>query len=140
MIKLRENKLFIIEEDGYVITYSKEDEKSYRECLEEYGNRNELVIKTEENLVKKLGCIIIKNINDKSLMMHMPEKLSDDQIYQLDLFSSMSLDKVKVISGHKYKEIPEQFLLTGDVSEQFSNEIIQSYFETNQQKEKKNIN
>ncbi len=66
------------------------------------------------------------------LLCNMPEQLSNDQLYQLELLSALGLDDITYMEVQIHNRENEQFVLIDSVAEQFSNEVIQSYYQKKQ--------
>lgn len=67
----------------------------------------------------------------------MPEKISDEQLYQLDLLSAFCLDDVCYMEVLKHSKNKEEFILYQPVNERFSKEVLQSYYQKDSSRKRK---
>ncbi len=129
MIKLNEYRLLILEQDGNWEKYEKQIGYLHKDCLEKYCKLKGLdIYSTINEIIKRTKSIIIYNISDDVIAIYLPDILSDEQLYQLELFNDFSLNNVKIIEATKVNDQQEYFQLEDNIQERFSNGIIQSYY------------
>lgn len=92
------------------------------------------IYSTINEIIKRTKSIIIYNISDDVIAIYLPDILSDEQLYQLELFNDFSLNNVKIIEATKVNDQQEYFQLEDNIQERFSNEIIQSYYNKSSKK------
>lgn len=129
MIKIKENRLFVLEEDGNWVNYLKEVGTMHDDCLINYCKRKELEItSTIPEMIGSTNSIIFYNVSDDVIIVYLPSVLSDEQLYQLELFDEEELMNVTYLEARKIGEQEEEFYLEDDVARKFSEEVIQSYY------------
>lgn len=132
MIFIRENRTMILEKTGIWKNYEKKVGNMHQECLDDYAGKRHLINASIDNIIEQEKCIIIRNLDNHMFLCNMPEQLSNDQLYQLELLSTLSLDDVTYMEVQIHNRENEQFVLIDSVAEQFSNEVIQSYYQKKQ--------
>lgn len=131
MKKLVDSRLVIIDSDANVIEYPKFG-IMHQDCLVDFAKKNKYEYSTEDYLVSK-GNIIFYHSIEGMFGIFLPEKLTTEQLYQLDYIENW-LDGVIYLHAIKgLGEEREEFLFdidNGDnIKERFSNEVIQSYYQ-----------
>ncbi len=132
MIFIRENRTMILEKTGIWKNYEKKVGKMHQECLDDYASKRHLLNASIDNIIGQEKCIVICNLDNHMLLCNMPEQLSNDQLYQLELLSALGLDDITYMKVQIHNRENEQFVLIDSVAEQFSNEVIQSYYQKKQ--------
>lgn len=129
VISIEEIRALILEKNGSWVPYRKKVGFMHQACLEDYANKKRLLNASIDNIIKQESCIIIRNLDNVTIVCDMPEKLSDEQLYQLELLSTFSLDGVTYMEVAKHtKNKEQQFVLDNHVAEKFSSEVLQSYY------------
>lgn len=143
MKKLIDSRLVIIDSDANVIEYPKFG-MMHQDCLDDFveeknksrnannDNNDKLKSSDRDYLVSK-GNIIFYHSIEGMFGIFLPEKLTAEQLYQLDYIENW-LDGVIYLHAIKgLGEKREEFLFdidNGDnIKERFSNEVIQSYYQ-----------
>lgn len=137
MISIKENRVLILEDSGIWVKYPKEVGFMHRDCYEDYADKKNLLEASISNIVKKTHCVAINNLDDKTILCFFPNELTEEQLYQLELLSTFSLDDVQYMEAKKYNKDNEEFVLDSNVAERFSTELIQSYYQSSNKKEQK---
>lgn len=128
MVSLKENRMLILEKDGEWVDYLRVPGYLHEDCLRNYAKRKQLENNSIEHIIKKEQSAIIYIINEKTLLGFLPAKITDEQMYQLDLFTTTCLNDVEYLEVKKYNSEQEHFTYQDNIAEKFSNEVIQSYF------------
>ena len=123
-------KVVILDKNGKYGLYSNERCLSSLECVAEYSKSHFGRSIPLNNFIKN-GNIVFMN-NHCVVDAYMPKKISDEQLYELDLLS-IKMDGIKRMKIKKIGE--EEFTIDDKIEDRFSSEVIQSYF--NKPKEKK---
>lgn len=133
MVSIKENRTIILERNGNYKEYKKETGILHQNNLDEYAKGNQLEYSNVENIISKTGCIIFRNINDTTLLCDLPNELTDEQLYHLEIFSELFLSEVEYMEIKKHNAKEEEFILSNNVAAKFLNDVIQSYYkkETN---------
>lgn len=79
---------------------------------------------------------MIRNLDNNILLCNMPDKISNEQLYQLELLSTFNLQDTTYMEVQIHNNKNEQFVLVSSIADQFSNEVIQAYYQTNQDHKK----
>lgn len=137
MISIKENRVLILEDNGIWVKYPKKVGFMHRDCYEDYACKKNLLDFSISNIVKKTHCVAISNLDDKTILGYFPNELTEEQLYQLDLLSTLSLDDVQYMEAKKYNQDKDEFVLDSNVAERFSTELIQSYYQPKNKKEQK---
>lgn len=112
MIKLNEYRLLVLERDGNWKKYEKQIGILHKDCIEEYCKLKGLDINsTIAEIINKTLSIIIYNISDDVIAIYLPDTLSDEQLYQLELFNDFSLNNIKTLEAQKINNHQEYFRL-----------------------------
>lgn len=126
-----EYKVILLDKKGNYGLYSKSRSMSNSECITEYTKTHFRRSMTLQSFVKN-GHIAILN-NKDVIEAYMPNEISDEQLYELDLLP-LKMNGIKRMVVKKANE--EVFVLDDKIDERFSSEVIQSYFNKPKQKEK----
>ena len=132
MVNINDNRVLIIDKGGTITNFSKNN-TSVSNCIKKFTGRNVFAVNTLSVLSLE-GNVIFVN-KDKGLIdTYLPKKLTDEQLYQLDL-ATMFMDGIKIMNIKKNAgSTTQQFLLESDISNRFSKEVIQSYFNDSKKK------
>lgn len=132
MIKIKENRLFTLEETGEWIPFAKRVGYMHSDCLKDYCKMKGLKITLSiPEIIRNTSSAIFYNISDDVIIAYLPETISNDQLYQLELFTDL-LEEVNYMEIKKITEKEEDFYLHNNIATRFSNEVIQSYYKEKQ--------
>lgn len=112
-----------LQKDGSFANYPIKVGLMHREIIEDYCKNNKLQ-QTSEQAVLDNGDIYFRNANNGFFIIYMPPTLTDEQLYQLEVNSD-------IINNFQYLAVTkeqEQYEYSNDIWDNFSNEVIQSYF------------
>lgn len=84
---------------------------------------------SEERIIKQTSSVIIKNLNGGEALAYLPNKITDNQLYELEILSTFGMRDIKYMEAIIYNEDRQEFVLNGNVSIEFSNNVIQSYYD-----------
>lgn len=124
-------KVVILDKNGKYGLYTNERCLSSIECITEYSRSHFGRSMSLQSFVKN-GNIVFMN-NHCFVDAYMPKKISDEQLYELDLLS-VKMSGIKRMKIQKLEE--EEFIIDDRIEERFSGEVIQSYFNKPKQKKK----
>lgn len=97
MVTIKNDRLFILEKEGNWIEFPKRVNHMHRDCLEDYADRRNVEFRNVESIVNSVKCAVFYNIDDSMLVGYLPDKITDEQSYQLDALSLLALDNVNHI-------------------------------------------
>lgn len=122
-------RLMILDKEANMVKYSF-DFGMHQTCLDDFALKNWYEYSSEEFLVNA-GNVIFKNAGLDILLVYLPEKLSEEQLYQMDYIHNW-LGKVEMLEACKFtKNGTEFYQCDSNVSDYFSSHIIQSYYSNN---------
>lgn len=127
MVSIDKNRLMILESNGSWVQYQKQVGLMHQDCLDDYALKHSIPTKNAESVVKGTNSIIFYNLNDETLVGYMPNEITDEQLYQLDLFT-LDMDNVSYMEVKKLDKDKTHFILDSNISDNFSNQVIQSYY------------
>lgn len=133
MIQVKENRLLILEENGDWISYKKEIARVHDDCMKDYCEKKGLNSLNIFTVIKNTNSVILYNISDDVIVVYLPSRLTDEQLYQLELLADIEFSEVSYLEARKLKDHHniEDFCLSDNISYRFSEEIIQSYYGKN---------
>ena len=126
--KYDEKTLKSMEHEDWIRFYARE--KGYSFYKDEY---------IAPEMLARLGNIIFYNCDNKSLIIYLPEEVTDEQLFQLEYMEDV-IKGVKYINAAKFDKncnAVEEYLfdnlhnddIYGDTSKRYSHEIVQSYYD-----------
>ena len=116
----------ILNQNGDFINYGIELGFMHQDIVDDYCSSNNLS-GSNENAIVQNGDIYFRNAGNKMFILYMPENITEEQLYQLELNDY-------VINNFEYLGVVKQsqrFEFTENIWENFSSEVIQSYFRRN---------
>lgn len=130
MVSIKENRTLILQKDGSYKEYKKKTGVMHQDCLDDYAKVNELKYSNIKYIINECGCIIFRNLDLAMLLCDMPSDITDEELYQLELFATFNLEDISYMEVKKYKvnDRDEDFILDGNVADKFLKEVIQSYY------------
>lgn len=79
------NGFFSLKKIGYL----------HDDCLVDYCKKKKLEItSTIPEIIQNTNSAIFYNISDDCIVSYLPKKLSNNQLYQLEIFTDLSLEEV----------------------------------------------
>lgn len=128
MKNILDYKLIILDKEANIVTYDKMF-GMHQDCLDDFSRKYNYEYSNEVYLVSK-GNVIFKNAGLNILVAYLPDSLSTEQLYQLDYIQNW-LGDVTMFEAYKYIDNNKQwFQCMDNVSDYFSENIIQSYYST----------
>lgn len=116
----------ILNQNGEFINYNIVPGLMHQDIVDDYCNSNNLNGINEDAIVQN-GDIYFRNAGNKMFIVYMPENITEEQLYKLELNDY-------VINNFEYLGVVKQsqrFEFTENIWENFSSEVIQSYFRKN---------
>src|SRR5574344_3050885 len=110
MISLNGKKLLILEKDGEWVNYPYITGFLHQDCLNLYLKMKNRIDEPIEKVVDEEQCAIIYNINNRTIIGYLPKNISDEQLYQLELFSTNCLDDIKYMEIKKVDSDNKDFI------------------------------
>lgn len=127
MKNILEYRLVVLDCNANMVEYPVMGSGMHKECLDDFARKMRYEYSGIDDLVSKNNAIFA-NAGNGYLIVHLPEKLTLDQLYQLDYIQNW-LEEVKMLEACKYtSEKREYYQYFENVAENFSKEIIQSYY------------
>lgn len=123
MKKIGNLRAAFLKKNGEWVYYPIKIGDSHREIIEDFAKK-ELIDYPSSDTICDAGNVIFYNANDGVVISYLPTCVTDEQLYQLDLFTSYMDDIVYM----EAKKGNEEFIFMDDITTKFSNEVIQSYF------------
>ena len=125
-MKITDKRLLIIDKDGDIFSEDTTIGKQHQEILDDFAKSKHYDY-SNIDYVTKMGNVVFYNVNHNYFATYMPEKLTDEQLYQLEL---LDMSDIKDMEVRKFLPNNEHndFSLEGNISKDFSEKIIQSYY------------
>lgn len=129
MRKLTDDGLIFIDKQGQITRYERTAGIQHNDLLHQYQKIKHYDEVDRTDIAKNKQEILFYIYNKDQAAAFLPKTLTDEQLYSLELLQD-GMDSLQLLEVRKYKEQDYQdFILTGDdIADQFSNEVIQSYF------------
>lgn len=129
-------RMVILDDEAQIIFYTT-DLGMHQDCLNDFAKRKNYQFSNIEDIVRK-GNVIFYNAGSNMLVIYLPNKLTENQLYQLDYLENyiegaiyIDAEKIdengKVVQQFHFNNIKKDNIL-GTPRERFSNELIQSYY------------
>lgn len=99
---------------------------SHQIIIEDFCKKNGISYPSIESIIAQ-GTIIFYNANQGIILNFLPQKISEKQYFELDLLS-LFMDDIAYMEIRKEGE-KQDFILTQDIGKNYSEKVIQSYFE-----------
>lgn len=126
MKNILDYRLVVLNENGQVLEYPFSF-GMHQTCLDDFAKKKGYEYSNEGYLVGN-GNVIFKNAGSNILLVYLPENLSEEQLYQMDYIHNW-LSQVEMLEACKYtKNGNEWYQCEKEVSDYFSEVIIQSYY------------
>lgn len=125
-MKITDKRLLIIDSNGDKYSEPIVIGRQHQEIIDDYAKQKGYDYSNVEYVTKK-GNVIFYNVNHNYFATYMPEKLTDEQLYQLELLDMSDIKDMEVrkfLPNNEHKD----FSLEGSISKDFSEKIIQSYY------------
>ena len=111
----------ILNQNGDFINYDNIPGLMHQDIVDDYCSSNNLS-GSNENVIVQNGNIYFRNAGNKMFIVYMPENITEEQVYKLELNDFEYLGVVKQ---------SQRFEFTENIWENFSSKVIQSYFRKN---------
>ena len=135
-------RLVIIDDEGELVKYEKEFGVEHQDCIIDFAKKKEYTFANKglfvrpEDIVRN-GNVLFYNTGNNMLLIYLPTKLTESQLYQLDYIENW-MNKATYINAAKFDkegQVTEEYTFDnlndeslGTPTERFSKEIIQSYY------------
>lgn len=137
MKNILDYRMVILDKDANIIEYSTFF-GMHQTCLDDFAKKGGYDYSRYDYLAMN-GNVIFANVGLNILVVFLPNKLSDDQLYQMDYIHNW-LGEVEMLEACKYLDCNVNhkisYQCTKNVSDYFSREIIQSYYSDNMTKKR----
>lgn len=116
----------ILKKNGDFINYDIVPGLMHQDIVDDYCISNNLS-GSNENVIVQNGDIYFRNAGNNMFIVYMPENITEEQVYKLELNDS-------IINNFEYLGVVKQsqrFEFNENIWNNFSSEVIQSYFRKN---------
>lgn len=132
-MKITDNRVVVINKLGEITEYPYEVGKQHQECIDDYATKNNYEYSNIDYVVSKNN-VVFYCVNEELVVTYLPKTLSDEQLELLDRLS-LKMNDIAYMEVRKAKEKGHQdFILVDNIGRRFSDEVIQSYFESDKNK------
>ena len=116
----------LLKKNGDFINYDNVPGLMHQDIVDDYCISNNLS-GSNENAIVQNGDIYFRNAGNNMFIVYMPENITEEQVYKLELNDS-------IINNFEYLGVVKQsqrFEFNENIWNNFSSEVIQSYFRKN---------
>ncbi len=128
-INIEDYRVLILNKEGTWYKYRSEVGKMHQDCVFEFAKETNAKSSRMDDIVSD-GNFLFLIVNKDMLALKAPSEMTDEQSMQLDFFS-LSLKDVSYLEIEKRLDSSKtvSFLYDNYITEQFSNDFLQSYYQ-----------
>ena len=115
MISINDNMLLVIESNGNEIEYKKKIGVRHIDYIKDYATSSQIYSLSIEEIIKKTKSVMIENLDGKTLLAFLPDLITDEQMYKLELLSTVAMDNVSYMEARVYNDNMDESVLDGNV-------------------------
>lgn len=136
MNKITDTRIMIIDKEGVIHSYPNTIGIQHQDIIDEYARKKNYDYSNVEYVTME-GNSVFYNVGNNYAAAYLPPNLTDEQLYQLELLSE-NMDDIEYMEVRKFiieddKLKYQEFTLEDQIGDRFSKEVIQSYYQNNQQ-------
>lgn len=132
-MRILDYRLVIIDNEGEINKYPFSFGMQHKDCQDDYAEKKGYDYSGLDYLVGKGNCIFY-NCGENIVVAKLPSILDEKQLYTLDYIENC-LDDVSLLQITKgFGKDEVHFNYVSDIKEQFSREVVQSYYDIKNKK------